>query len=85
VYVNIRKHPKGFSQPTGKRLVRRLERLADGTITIGIGKSGSQGWTVNKTADISFLDFHVGHEKGVKVSLNGAIKYLESGVTDLRA
>ncbi len=85
VYVNIRKHPSGMYQPTGKRLVRRLERLADGTIMVGIGKDGSQGWTVGPNSNLSFLDFHIGHEKGVKVSLNGAVKYLESGVTDLRA
>lgn len=74
LYVNIRKHPHGYKQPTGKRKVVRMD-LVNNVVKVGIG-DGSVGWTMLATQPApSFLDFIVNNEKGQKVSLQEAIEY----------
>jgi len=78
LYVNIRKHPQGISQPMGKRKVTRLEKVktqAGELIRVGVG-DGTKGWSflLNDGAP-SFLDFIVNGEKGQKVGIEAAVAY----------
>lgn len=74
LYVNIRKHPNGTPQPTGKRKVTRFE--VNGTVvTVGIG-DGTKGWVLHTNVpEPGFLDFIVDSDKGKKVPLVEAIRY----------
>ncbi len=74
MYVNIRKHPDGYQQPTGKRKITRLDVDGD-AVKIGIG-DGSQGWKLSlKAPQPEFLDFILNTESGERVSLAEAVAY----------
>jgi acyl carrier protein len=74
VYVQIRKHPTGVPQPTGKRRVTRME-LKDGLLFVGIG-DGKSGWKIDLSKpDPSFLTFRLGLEGGPRGTANQAWEY----------
>lgn len=74
VYVQIRKHPSGLPQPTGKRRVTRME-LKDGLLFVGIG-DGKQGWKIDLSKpDPSFLTFRLGLEGGPQANAASAWEY----------
>lgn len=76
LYVNIRKHPAGHVQPTGKRKVNKMAVDADGKLFVGIGPDGKQGWKFDPSlSDPSFLDFIINNESGKKVSMKEAHEY----------
>lgn len=75
VYVQIRKHPLGTPQPTGKRRVTRLELDKDGMLFVGIG-DGKAGWKIDMSKpDPSFLTFRLGQEGGPRGTASQAWEY----------
>lgn len=82
LYVDIRKHPSGLKQPTGKRVVRALELIPPNSsnnhktqVRLGIG-DGKQGWVFyldGKTP--GFLTFRKDKETGPAIDHKEALEY----------
>jgi NTP pyrophosphatase (non-canonical NTP hydrolase) len=67
ISVLIRKHPAGVPQPTGERVIFKMEPVKGTTlIQVGLGPNGKQGWQLDlEKATPSFLTFRrVGNEHG---------------------